>query len=70
MHFNAKWANFIVYFLAKMLQLTAMPIVESYLPAPYIPVFFFMIFVITTNCANTHVDVIGSLTLLYRVRQK
>lgn len=41
MYFNAKWPNFIVYLLTKMLQLTAMPNIESYLPVLYIPIIFY-----------------------------
>jgi hypothetical protein len=41
MYFNAKWPNFIFYLLSKMLQLAAMPIIESYLPVLYIPIIFY-----------------------------
>jgi len=64
MYFNTIWPNFIVYFLPKMLQLTAMPNIESYLPVLYIPIIF-KIIVITTKYANMHVYITGSLILSY-----
>jgi hypothetical protein len=40
MYFNAKWPNF-VYLLIEMLQLAAMPNIESYFPVLYIPIIFY-----------------------------
>jgi hypothetical protein len=47
-----------------MLQLAALPNIESYLPALYVPIVF-NIFLVTTNCSKMHVYITGSFFLLY-----